>query len=122
MFFFSSRRRHTRCGRDWSSDVCSSDLDDHLLAGVGRIFEANGFRLRGAHEVAPEILLVAGPLGTRSPTASEAGEIEHALALLAATGPFDVGQAVILADRHVLAIEAAEGTDRMLERVATLRR
>src|SRR3989442_4426991 len=27
-FFFSSRRRHTRCGRDWSSDVCSSDLRD----------------------------------------------------------------------------------------------
>src|SRR5436305_2822763 len=25
-FVFSSRRRHTRCGRDWSSDVCSSDL------------------------------------------------------------------------------------------------
>src|SRR3989442_101445 len=29
-FFFSSRRRHTRCGRDWSSDVCSSDLSPHL--------------------------------------------------------------------------------------------
>src|SRR3989449_9908335 len=29
-FFFSSRRRHTRCSRDWSSDVCSSDL--HCLA------------------------------------------------------------------------------------------
>src|SRR5436305_6779874 len=28
-FFFSSRRRHTICGRDWSSDVCSSDLGDH---------------------------------------------------------------------------------------------
>src|SRR5687768_18065089 len=27
-FFFSSRRRHTRCSRDWSSDVCSSDLQD----------------------------------------------------------------------------------------------
>ena len=27
-FFFSSRRRHTRLRRDWSSDVCSSDLDD----------------------------------------------------------------------------------------------
>src|SRR6266511_3629059 len=27
-FFFSSRRRHTRFSRDWSSDVCSSDLDD----------------------------------------------------------------------------------------------
>src|SRR2546429_5777745 len=37
-FFFSSRRRHTRCSRDWSSDVCSSDLlsrleDDEELAG-----------------------------------------------------------------------------------------
>src|SRR2546429_10001099 len=32
-FFFSSRRRHTRCSRDWSSDVCSSDLRvAHLLA------------------------------------------------------------------------------------------
>src|SRR3989442_10304970 len=33
-FFFSSRRRHTRCGRDWSSDVCSSDLVlQNLLLG-----------------------------------------------------------------------------------------
>src|SRR5690554_3351740 len=31
-FFFSSRRRHTRCGRDWSSDVCSSDLTLEALA------------------------------------------------------------------------------------------
>src|SRR6266699_4001519 len=35
-FFFSSRRRHTRCGRDWSSDVCSSDLVlGASLVGVG---------------------------------------------------------------------------------------
>src|SRR5436305_3030647 len=31
-FFFSSRRRHTRCGRDWSSDVCSSDLSQTVEA------------------------------------------------------------------------------------------
>src|SRR3989442_10104382 len=31
-FFFSSRRRHTRCGRDWSSDVCSSDLYDLIVS------------------------------------------------------------------------------------------
>src|SRR5690554_5952005 len=29
-FFFSSRRRHTRCGHDWSSDVCSSDLNPDI--------------------------------------------------------------------------------------------
>src|SRR3954454_25416049 len=32
-FFFSSRRRHTRCGRDWSSDVCSSDLQSASVPG-----------------------------------------------------------------------------------------
>src|SRR3989442_4698688 len=35
-FFFSSRRRHTRCGRDWSSDVCSSDLFRFSLARAGQ--------------------------------------------------------------------------------------
>src|SRR5690606_40035250 len=34
-FFFSSRRRHTRFSRDWSSDVCSSDLEDHKIRRVG---------------------------------------------------------------------------------------
>src|SRR5256884_4412271 len=34
-FFFSSRRRHTRCSRDWSSDVCSSDLVETLPAFYG---------------------------------------------------------------------------------------
>src|SRR5256884_717158 len=32
-FFFSSRRRHTRCSRDWSSDVCSSDLFFEMYEG-----------------------------------------------------------------------------------------
>src|SRR5207249_8106620 len=44
VFFFSSRRRHTRSKRDWSSDVCSSDLnvlsdDQQRLAHFGRLFE-----------------------------------------------------------------------------------
>src|SRR5690554_2113376 len=37
VFFFSSRRRHTSCGRDWSSDVCSSDLVMVLLIIIGLI-------------------------------------------------------------------------------------
>src|SRR2546422_1439113 len=42
-FFFSSRRRHTRCSRDWSSDVCSSDLTMivHIGALLGTIMVAN---------------------------------------------------------------------------------
>src|SRR2546422_7731695 len=37
-FFFSSRRRHTRCSRDWSSDVCSSDLASHLVRQMAGFF------------------------------------------------------------------------------------
>src|SRR2546429_5206505 len=37
VFFFSSRRRHTRCSRDWSSDVCSSDLA-RALDGATNVF------------------------------------------------------------------------------------
>src|SRR3989449_11259672 len=36
-FFFSSRRRHTRCSRDWSSDVCSSDLDSQPIVDLAAL-------------------------------------------------------------------------------------
>src|SRR5207245_3594682 len=39
-FFFSSRRRHTSCYRDWSSDVCSSDLTTPSVAAVPSLVEA----------------------------------------------------------------------------------
>jgi DUF1009 family protein len=42
--------------------------------------------------------------------------------VIAALGPFDVGQAAVVADNHVLAVEAAEGTDNLLARIADLRR
>src|SRR5215217_3505496 len=48
-FFFSSRRRHTRYWRDWSSDVCSSDLGEMALAARGeRSAAANGAVMRCA--------------------------------------------------------------------------
>src|SRR5205814_2744448 len=42
-FFFSSRRRHTRCLSDWSSDVCSSDLNAKIQLGSAGYFEASQF-------------------------------------------------------------------------------
>src|SRR6266436_9520352 len=70
-FFFSSRRRHTRCSRDWSSDVCSSDLLDRrgresfqeLLAhrGIG-VVVLEGLQIFEGVGVAPQ-----GALGLRGP-------------------------------------------------------
>ena len=96
--------------------------DDRLLSGVGRILEAEGFKLLGAHEVAPSILMPAGALTRHVPTAADQSDIARALAVLDALGPLDVGQAIVVADGYVAAIEAAEGTDAMLARICDLRR
>lgn len=95
--------------------------DNHLLSNVAKIVEEQGLTLRGAHEVAPEILAPAGPLGRLAPTADDEADIALALDYLAASGRFDIGQAAVVAGRHVVAVEAAEGTDGMLARVAALR-
>jgi UDP-2,3-diacylglucosamine hydrolase len=95
--------------------------DAHLLSGVADIFIERGFRVVGAHEIAPEILMPEGTLGRFQPSAAERVDVARGLALLHAVGPFDVGQAVIVADRHILALEAADGTDEMLVHVAELR-
>ena len=95
--------------------------DDYLLKGVAAIFEEHGFRLLGAHAVAPEILMPEGTLGRERPTDRDNADIAKGLAFLTAASPFDVGQAVVVADARVLAIEAAEGTDSLLERIAQLR-
>jgi UDP-2,3-diacylglucosamine hydrolase len=95
--------------------------DDHLLSGVGRLFESGGLRIIGAHEVAPEIAAPLGPMGQCQPDAEADDDIDRGFAVLAAMSPFDVGQAAVVARRHVLAIEGVEGTDAMLERVAALR-
>jgi hypothetical protein len=95
--------------------------DDHLISGIARVFEDYGFRIVGPHEVAPEILMPQGPIGSLRPSPRDETDIARALALLRATGPFDMGQAAIVADNHVLAVEATEGTDAMLRRIAELR-
>lgn len=95
--------------------------DNHLLSGMGKILEREGFRLLGAHEVAPEILVPEGTLGQAQAAERDRADIALGLEFLRATGPFDVGQAVVVAGKHVLAVEAAEGTDQLLARVAELR-
>jgi hypothetical protein len=95
--------------------------DNHLLSGMGTLLEQDGFRLLGAHEVAPEILVPEGPLGRVTPSERDRADIALGLEYLHTAGPFDIGQAVVVAGKHVLAVEAAEGTDAMLARVAEMR-
>lgn len=96
--------------------------DDKLLSGVASVAESGGLRVVGVKDVAPELFVPEGVLGAHTPSPRDHGDIEYALKLVAALGPFDVGQAAVVASGHVIAVEAAEGTDQMLMRIAELRR
>jgi lipid-A-disaccharide synthase len=95
--------------------------DDSVLSRVVRFFEAKGIVVRGAHEVAPDLLAGAGPAGALSLDRQGRGDAGLGFAVRGALGPLDAGQAVAVAGGKVLAIEGAEGTDAMLARVAALR-
>lgn len=96
--------------------------DDRLLSGLAKMIADGGVRMIGVGDVAPEIMVPEGVLGSMQPSARDRADVAYGLALIAALGPFDVGQAAIVANNHVLAVEAAEGTDNMLARIADLRR
>jgi len=94
--------------------------DDRVLSRIVRFFEGKGYRVHGAGDVAPELLAGKGPLGDKVPTAEDRADIDTAFKLVKALGPFDVGQAAVVVKGHVLAVEAAEGTDAMLVRCAEI--
>jgi DUF1009 family protein len=95
--------------------------DDHLLSGVGRILEQDGFRMVGIKDVAPDLLMPAGCITRAAPDEAAAADIARGREVLRALSPFDIGQAAIVIDGHVVAVEDIEGTDGLLARVARLR-
>jgi len=95
--------------------------DNGLLAGLAAIFEREGVRVVGAHEIAPRLLAPVGPIGARAAAAEDEADIALGARLLEALSRFDAGQSAVVAAGRVVAIEAAEGTDTMLARVAEMR-
>ncbi len=96
--------------------------DDHLLSGIGRILEQDGFRMVGIKDVAPDLLVPEGCLTRTTPDESAAADIAKGREVLRALSPFDIGQAAIVIDGHVVGLEDIEGTDGLLARVARLRK
>ena len=96
--------------------------DDHLLSSIGRIFEREGFRMVGIRDIAPDLLTPEGCFTRAVPDADASADIVLAREVLTALSPFDIGQAVVVIDRHVVGVEDIEGTDGLLARIAGLRR
>jgi UDP-2,3-diacylglucosamine hydrolase len=95
--------------------------DDHLLSGIGRILEQDGFRMVGVKDTAPDLLMPVGSITRAVPDGRAAADIARGRDVLGALGPFDIGQAAVVIEGHVVAVEDIEGTDGLLARVAQLR-
>jgi UDP-2,3-diacylglucosamine hydrolase len=96
--------------------------DDNLLRGIIAFLEDNGFPVLGVRDVAPRLMAQAGLLGRHAPDEADRQDIACGQKALVAMGASDIGQGVVVVQRRVLAVEAAEGTDNMIRRVAGLRR
>jgi len=88
--------------------------DDGALRAVIAIFEGAGFAVRAAHEIAPDLLPGAGVWSVAQPSALQQQDVIRAQAVHAAMAQVDVGQACVVHEGQVLAVEAAAGTDAML--------
>lgn len=95
--------------------------DDNILRMVIRFLEDQGFRVLGLKDVAPGLLIGTGAIGAERASEDDYRDVAIGFDIIRRIGKFDVGQGVVVADGTVEAIEGAEGTDRMLQRVAHLR-
>lgn len=94
--------------------------DDAILRQILSEFERDGFVVEGPDQVVGDLTIGEGALGRIKPSETHQADIDKAMAIARAMGKLDIGQAAVVADGGVLAVEAQEGTDAMLARCADL--
>ncbi|MBW8881485.1 MAG: UDP-2,3-diacylglucosamine diphosphatase LpxI [Asticcacaulis sp.] len=94
--------------------------DDSLLRQVAKVIASQGYHIEGAHEADPELLIGTGLQTGPDPSPEAMEDALEAMRIAAAIGALDIGQAVVVAGRVTLAVEAQEGTQGMLSRIASL--
>ncbi|MCG4272949.1 LpxI family protein [Acetobacter senegalensis] len=95
--------------------------DDGLLAALVRLLGEEGFTIRGAHEFLAQSVARPGVLGRIVPDEQAKADIQRGIQVVQALGRMDIGQGCVVQNGLVLAVEAMEGTDRMLARAGECR-
>lgn len=94
--------------------------DDALLRVLVGEFERHGFNVIGSEQAHAALLAPAGLIAGPAPSQADMSDLEVAARVASASGALDIGQACVVCDGLVLAVEAQEGTDEMLRRCAAL--
>ncbi len=95
---------------------------DSMAVAVNKVLEKQGFEVVAAQDLAPELAFqTAGVQTKKKPTGADKKNIERAIEVSHTIGVADIGASVVV-DKMVVAVEAAEGTAKMLERVVDMRK
>ncbi len=95
--------------------------DDHsLLGAIVSAFEEHGIQVIPYWQILPEFIATPGKLSSRSPTKKEIDDMNYGREILRVTLPCSFGQSLCVADGAVVAIEAMEGTDKMILRAGEI--
>ena len=96
--------------------------DDGILRALVHEIEAEGMAVRGVHEVMSDLLVKKGCLTKHKPDKQAEADIRRGVEVALALGRLDVGQAVVVQQGLVLAVEGIEGTDELLRRCGGYKR
>lgn len=105
----------------WYAHIRRRDnRDDSVMLSFMDEFAKDGIHFASAMDVCPELLVAPGVLTRRRPTSCEEQDIAFGWHLAREMGRLDIGQSVAVKERAALAVEAIEGTDRMILRAGEL--
>lgn len=109
---------------DWTAvrelSKLSDFSDDSIQRAVGDLCEAHGVKVLKQSQFLREIFPNVGVLTRRQPTALEYADVDYGFAVAKEIARLDIGQTVVVRDRIIYAIEAAEGTDAAIRRAVSL--
>jgi DUF1009 family protein len=94
--------------------------DDAVLRTVINFFEKEGFKIVKIDEFLSDIVAKRSVLTKLQPTPQGLADIDLARKAICAMSEFDIGQSVVVAQKQIIAVEAAEGTDAMIKRCGAL--
>ncbi|MCG8615827.1 MAG: UDP-2,3-diacylglucosamine diphosphatase LpxI [Desulfobacterales bacterium] len=109
-----------RGGKVWFISTRHDKRADSMLTAVADEFSRDGITMIDSTRYIPDLLADAGVMTKTQPSAAQQMDIDFALPIVQRMGDLDVGQAVAVSDRDIIAVEAIEGTDEMIARAGSL--
>ncbi|MDH3585289.1 MAG: UDP-2,3-diacylglucosamine diphosphatase LpxI, partial [Phycisphaerae bacterium] len=119
-FFLFHQLPDWRGVRMWFGTLRHDKRTDVMLRAVADTLSVEGIELVDSTQYIPEQMADAGPMTRQRPSGAQQKDIDFALPIIQQIGRLDIGQAITVRECEVIAVEAVEGTDRLIDRTGQL--